>query len=108
MQNTVGSNHHKKGKNSACSNIESECTYIGQGCQKAYFQTKNPDLGEFWRVLQWNVLVYYRAVWSILLILHSILGYYGYLVYFMAIWYICPVFGKLYQEKSGSPDIGMY
>jgi hypothetical protein len=30
-----------------------------QGCQMAYFQTKNPDLGKFWRVLQWKMLVFY-------------------------------------------------
>jgi hypothetical protein len=28
----------------------------------------------------------------------------GYLVYFVAIWYIFPRFGILYQEKSGNPD----
>jgi hypothetical protein len=26
------------------------------------------------------------------------------LVYFVAIWYIFPRFGILYQEKSGNPD----
>jgi hypothetical protein len=29
--------------------------------------------------------------------------FYGHLVYFMAIWYIFPCFGMLYQEKSGNP-----
>jgi hypothetical protein len=29
-----------------------------QGCQMAYYQTKNPDLGKFWRVLKWKILVY--------------------------------------------------
>jgi hypothetical protein len=36
-----------------------------QGCQTAYFRTKNPDLGKFWRVLQWKVLVYCVSIWSI-------------------------------------------
>jgi hypothetical protein len=36
----------------------------GQGCQMAYFQTKHPDLGKFWRVLQWKMLLYYMAFWS--------------------------------------------
>jgi hypothetical protein len=33
---------------------------------------------------------------------------YGYLVYFVVIWYIFPRFGMLYQEKSGNPaaDVG--
>jgi hypothetical protein len=29
--------------------------------------------------------------------------FYGHLVYFVALWYIFPRVGKLYQEKSGSP-----
>jgi hypothetical protein len=29
-----------------------------QGCQMAYFQTKNQNLGNFWRALQWEMLVY--------------------------------------------------
>jgi hypothetical protein len=29
-----------------------------QGCQMAYFQTKNPNLGKFWKVLQWKMLVF--------------------------------------------------
>jgi hypothetical protein len=32
----------------------------------AYFQTKNPNLGKFWRVLEWEGLVYYLAMWNIL------------------------------------------
>jgi hypothetical protein len=41
------------------------------------FQTQNPDVGKFCRVLQWKMLEY-----------------------FMVIWYIFPL---LYQEKSGNP-----
>jgi hypothetical protein len=29
--------------------------------------------------------------------------FYGYLVYFMVIWYVFPRFGVLCQEKSGNP-----
>jgi hypothetical protein len=64
------------------------------------FQTKNTNLGKFWRVLQWKLLVYLMAIWSI----------YSHLVYFVAIWkhfmviwYIFPRFGMLHQEKSGNP-----
>jgi hypothetical protein len=59
-----------------------------QGCQMAYFPTKNPDLGKFWRVLQWNMLVYNMSISSILWIFGL---FYGYLVYVIVIWYIFPV-----------------
>jgi hypothetical protein len=73
----------------------------------AHFQTKNHNLGKFWRVLQWKMLVYFyvhlvyfRAIWSIF-------GPFGLflvlLVYFMVIWYIFSRFGMLYREKSGNP-----
>jgi hypothetical protein len=26
-----------------------------KGCQMVYFQTKHPDLGKFWKVLQWFI-----------------------------------------------------
>jgi hypothetical protein len=37
-----------------------------QGCQMVSFQTKNPNLGKFWRVLRWKMLVYFMDTWSIL------------------------------------------
>jgi hypothetical protein len=51
----------------------------------ACFQTKNPNFGKFWRVLQWEILVYFIAVWSILLPLGIFCGR---LVYFTVIWSI--------------------
>jgi hypothetical protein len=30
------------------------------------FNTKNPDLGKFWRYLQWKLSVHFTAIWSIL------------------------------------------
>jgi hypothetical protein len=66
----------------------------------AFFQTKNPNLGKFWRYVQWKILVKFIAIWS----------FYGHLVYFVAFGYILwlfgiffPRFGKLHQEKSGNP-----
>jgi hypothetical protein len=47
-----------------------------QGCQMVLFQTKNPNLGKFWRALEGNKLIYFRAIWNI----------YGYLGYFMTVW----------------------
>jgi hypothetical protein len=58
-----------------------------------YFQTQNPNLGRFWRALEWKKLVYLMAVGI----------YYGQLVYFMQICNLCsgnlvhfPRFGILY------------
>jgi hypothetical protein len=65
------------------------------------FQTKNPNLGKFWRVLQWKILVYFMTIWYILRPLEI---FYGHLEYFVVIWYISPRFGILYQEKSGNRD----
>jgi hypothetical protein len=61
-----------------------------QGCQMAYFQAKNPNLGKFWRILQWKLLVYFTDIWYILWTFGI---FYGHLVYFMDIWYILSTFG---------------
>jgi hypothetical protein len=37
-----------------------------QGCQMVCFQTIDPNLGKFWRILQWKMLVYFIDPWSIL------------------------------------------
>jgi hypothetical protein len=37
-----------------------------QGCQTVCFQTENPNLGKFWRVLQWKMLEYVMDTCSIL------------------------------------------
>jgi hypothetical protein len=51
-----------------------------QGCQMAYFQTKNPDLGKIWRALEWKMLECFMVIWYIL-------WPFGNLV---VIWYIFP------------------
>jgi hypothetical protein len=38
-----------------------------QGCQMVCFQTKNPNLGKFWRFLLWKILVYFMTIGNILL-----------------------------------------
>jgi hypothetical protein len=65
------------------------------------FQTKNPNLGKFWRALEWkNAGVFYchlencTAIWYILLPFGNV----------VVIWYIFLRFGILCQEKSGNPD----
>jgi hypothetical protein len=37
-----------------------------QGCQMVCFQTKNPNLGKFWRALEWKMLLYFMIIWNIL------------------------------------------
>jgi hypothetical protein len=64
------------------------------------FQTKNTNLGKFWRAMQWKMLVYFMAIWYILWPFGIFCVHF---VYFMVIWYIFPRFGTLYQEKSGNP-----
>jgi hypothetical protein len=60
------------------------CSY--QGCQMVCFQTKNPNLGKFWRV-HFTVFCYILWIFGIIS---------GNLAYFSR-------FGILYQEKSGNP-----
>jgi hypothetical protein len=67
-----------------------------QGCQIVCFQTKNPNLGKFMRALEWEMLVYFMALWNIFL---YILWSFGNVV---VVWRISPRFGKLCQEKSGN------
>jgi hypothetical protein len=79
----------------------------------AYFQTKNPNLGKFLWVVRWKMLVYFMTIWSILLSIGIFCRHLVYVVaiwyllwlfgIFLVIWYIFPVFGTLYQEKSGNP-----
>jgi hypothetical protein len=42
-----------------------QCRYpktTKQGWQMVHFQTKNPNSGTFWRVLQWEMLVYFMDI----------------------------------------------
>jgi hypothetical protein len=78
-----------------------ECQECLQGCQMVYFQTKNPNLGNYWSALDWNTLVYFTAVWSTLRIFGIL---FGDLVHFVFIWYIFSSFGIMQQEKSGNPE----
>jgi hypothetical protein len=53
-----------------------------QGCQMVYFQTKNQNSGEFWRVYDGKMLMH---------ILRPIGIFYGHLGYFMTFRYIFPI-----------------
>jgi hypothetical protein len=66
-----------------------------------YFQTQNPNLGKFWRALEWKRLVASLAIWKLpIMAIWYILWP---LCNLVAIWYICPRFGTWCQEKSGNP-----
>jgi hypothetical protein len=72
-----------------------------QGCQMVSFKTKNLNLGKFWRILDWKMLIYFMAIWNIL---HTFGIFYDHLVHFVFIWYTFSCFGIVYLEKSGNPD----
>jgi hypothetical protein len=74
--------------------------YFHQGCQTVYFQTKNPDLGQFWKALYleyvdicivwpfrifYEHLGYFTNIWDIL---RTFGIFYEHLGYFITIWYI--------------------
>jgi hypothetical protein len=59
-----------------------------QGCQIVFIHTKNPNLGIFWRAMEWRMLVYFKDI---------ICTYYPHFSI------LFPHFGILYQEKSGNP-----
>jgi hypothetical protein len=58
-------------------------------------------LGKFWRALEWNMLIYFLAVWNILQTFGIL---YDHLIRFVFIWYIFSAFGIMYRGKSGNPD----
>jgi hypothetical protein len=61
---------------------------LEQGCQMFCFRTKNPNLGKFWRALDWKKWIYvfyghlenFTDIWDI----------------FMTIWYILYSFGTFF------------
>jgi hypothetical protein len=50
-------------------NISKLLQPLNQGCQMAFYQTRNPNLGKFWRALQWYLDVgIFFDIWYILAI----------------------------------------
>jgi hypothetical protein len=73
------------------------------------FQTKNPDLGKFWRALEWKMFVYFMTIWNILWPFGIIFGRLvkfvcGHLVYFSHFGMFGP--RKIWQpwSKTERPD----
>jgi hypothetical protein len=64
------------------------------------FQTKNPNSGQFWRVLQCKMLVYFMDTWSIL---WSFVIFYGHLIYFFPFWHFVP--RKIWQPCLDRPRV---
>jgi hypothetical protein len=52
-----------------------------------HFPTKNPNLGNFWMVLQWKIMVLFMDIWFIV---QPFVIFHEHLVYFVVIWYIFP------------------
>jgi hypothetical protein len=61
------------------------------------FKPKIPNLGKFWRALEWKCLVYSMAIWKknyghlVYFTYGHLEKNYGHLVYFRVIWYISPI-----------------
>jgi hypothetical protein len=66
------------------------------GLPDGIFSNQKTNLAIFWWVLQWKVLVYFMAIWNILLP-------FAIFYVWLQIWFIFSRFGMLYQEKSGNP-----
>jgi hypothetical protein len=58
------------------------CSTVARGY--VYFQTKNPNLGNFWRTLHWKILMYFKDIWNILRTFGIV---FYHLVHFVFIWY---------------------
>jgi hypothetical protein len=67
------------------------------------FHTQNPKLGTSWSALEWKMLLYFIVIWNVD----------GHLVHFMDIWKSLwsfgnfSSFGRVYQEKTGNPALGL-
>jgi hypothetical protein len=67
------------------------------------FQTKNPNLGKFWKALDWKILINFMAIWDILQ------TFYDHLVHLCSVHLVhFSGLGNIYQEKSGNHGIDSY
>jgi hypothetical protein len=70
-----------------------------QGCQMVYFQTKNPNLGKFWRTLEWKKVGIFMNTWNITAIFYNVWPFgivCGHLVYFSQFGMLVP--RKIWQH----------
>jgi hypothetical protein len=54
--------YREKSGNTVRNPLKNNDRSLHQGCQLAFFQTQNPNLVKFWRVLQWKMCWY--NLWS--------------------------------------------
>jgi hypothetical protein len=63
------------------------------------FQTKNANLGQFWKAFDWKVFMHFMAIWNIFWRFGI---FYDHLVHFFI--HLVHLSGFIrYQEKSGNP-----
>jgi hypothetical protein len=68
------------------------------------FQTKNPNLGKFWRALDGKMLIYFMAIWKLL---QTFGIFYDHLVHTCCVQFVhFSGLGIMCQEKSGNPASG--
>jgi hypothetical protein len=63
---------------------------VVHGCQMVWFPTKNPNLGKFWRVLHWKMMVCFMDTTVFCYILWTFDTVRGNLVYFSLFWFFVP------------------
>jgi hypothetical protein len=73
-----------------------------QGCQMVYFQTKNTNLGKFWKALKSKMSEYFMAIWNILWPFGTFYGHFGNLVVMWYIFFSVLVY-CIKKNQSGSP-----
>jgi hypothetical protein len=75
-----------------------------QGCQLAYFQTKNLKLGKFWRVFKNIDVNQFIDIWCILQrfgIFNGIIVFYGLLAHFPRLYYLVLLHVNTQSEEEG-------
>jgi uncharacterized membrane protein HdeD (DUF308 family) len=72
------------------------------GLPDGYFQTKNPNLDQFWRILQWKIYGHLVYVFYG----HFLYVIYGHLAYLFPFWYV--VARKIWQpwHQPNKPEAG--
>jgi hypothetical protein len=76
-----------------------------QGCQMVCLQTKNPNLGKFWRFMQWKILFYGHLAHftDFCYILWTFGIVRGNLAYFSPFWYLAP--RKIWQPCTQAQKV---
>jgi hypothetical protein len=102
LAETMTTTTHRKGRNYSFfyygtwfnTNVSSVSE---QDCQMVSFQNKNPNLGKFWRSLDWKMLKYLMAIWNIF---QTFGIFYDHLVHFVFISNFCSGFGIMYIPRK--------